>query len=326
MSFSKQVKTEIARHEASARHCQIAEFSAIFQLIGKIKTGRNGKVSLQIHTENLTVAQKSYMLLWKIFRVQVDVVVSHHCAHRESVTYTLKVRGQKSVLSILKAIKMVDEMGGLWGASPKIPSRLVQNTCCKRAYLRGSFLVAGSVTNPEKSYHLEIALPAYDYALQMQRLIKSFGLEAKIVERKKYHVLYMKEGAQIVDFLNIIEAHIALMELENVRILKEVRNSVNRQVNCETANIQKTVNAAARQMEDIRYIQCNMGVSRLADGLREVAELRLEYPDSSLVELGSMLNPPLGKSGVNHRLRKISKIAEQLREEKQGISPYQKED
>lgn len=326
MSFSKQVKTEIARHEASARHCQIAEFSAIFQLIGKIKTGRNGKVSLQIHTENLTVAQKSYMLLWKTFRVQVDVVVSHHCAHRESVTYTLMVREQKHILSILKAIKMVDEMGGLWGASLKIPSRLVQNTCCKRAYLRGSFLVSGSVTNPEKSYHLELALPAYDYALQMQRLIKSFGLEAKIVERKKYHVLYMKEGAQIVDFLNIIEAHIALMELENVRILKEVRNSVNRQVNCETANIQKTVNAAARQMEDIRYIQCNMGVSRLADGLREVAELRLEYPDSSLVELGNMLNPPLGKSGVNHRLRKISKIAEQLREEKQGISPYQKED
>jgi hypothetical protein len=145
-------------------------------------------------------------------------------------------------------------------------------------------------------------------------------LDAKIVERKKYHVLYIKEGSQIVDFLNVVEAHIALMELENVRIVKEVRNSVNRQVNCETANISKTVTAAAKQMEDIRYLQCNKGFSQLAEGLREVAELRLEYPDSSLQELGQMLPEPISKSGVNHRLRKISKIAEHLREKNGDVS------
>ena len=158
------------------------------------------------------------------------------------------------------------------------------------------------------------------YALQLKELMADFGMEAKIVERKKYHVLYIKEGSQIVDFLNVIEAHIALMELENVRIVKEVRNSVNRQVNCETANISKTVTAAARQIEDIRYLQCKMGFSQLADGLREVAELRLDYPDSSLQELGKMLTVPIGKSGVNHRLRKISRIVEQLREKNGDIS------
>ena len=181
-------------------------------------------------------------------------------------------------------------------------------------------MVAGSVTNPEKAYHLEIAVLSGAYALQLKELMADFGMEPKIVERKKYQVLYIKEGSQIVDFLNVIEAHIALMELENVRIVKEVRNSVNRQVNCETANISKTVTAAARQIEDIRYLQCKMGFSQLADRLREVAELRLEYPDSSLQELGQMLTQPIGKSGVNHRLRKISRIAEQLREKNGDIS------
>ena len=145
-------------------------------------------------------------------------------------------------------------------------------------------------------------------------MVLSFQIDAKIVERKKYYVVYIKEGSQIVDFLNIVEAHVALMRFENVRIVKEVRNSVNRQVNCETANISKTVTAAAKQIEDIRYIECNMGFSQLSRGLRDVAELRLEYPDSSLAELGQMLNPPIGKSGVNHRLRKLGEIANQLRD------------
>ena len=157
-------------------------------------------------------------------------------------------------------------------------------------------------------------------AEQLKEEMSAFDIDAKIVERKKYQVVYIKEGAQIVDFLNVIGAHMALMEFENVRIVKEVRNSVNRQVNCETANITKIVNTAARQIEDIKYIQCNMGFGTLSDGLREIAELRLEYPDSSLQELGKMLDNPISKSGVNHRLKKLSNIANELRQEKEGIS------
>lgn len=314
MSFSSRVKEELARHQSSARHCCIAEFAAIFQLCGRIRQGPQGSSFLEINTENLTVAQKSYTLLRYTFRVQVEVMVRNHNARTSGVRYSLSVWDKKAVLLILKAIKMLDENGNLWGGFRQVHQRLVQNTCCKRAYLRGSFLVAGSITNPEKAYHLEIAVQSRDYVRQLQELSAGFGVEGKIVKRKKYYVLYMKEGSQIVDFLNVIEAPVALMELENVRILKEVRNSVNRQVNCETANINKTVTAASRQMEDIRYLQRHMGFSQLAVGLREIAELRMEYPDSSLQELGQMLSPPIGKSGVNHRLRKISKMANQMRE------------
>jgi DNA-binding protein WhiA len=191
--------------------------------------------------------------------------------------------------------------------------------------LRGAFLAAGSVTDPEKAYHLEIAVLSPSFAEKLQELMSFFSLDAKIVVRKKYQVVYLKEGSQIVDFLNVVEAHVALMEFENIRIVKEVRNTVNRQVNCETANIGKTVAAAAKQLEDIRYIEKNMGLRKLAVGLREIAELRLEYPDSSLQELGQMLDPPIGKSGVNHRLRKLGNIADDLRE-KNGVFSQQKEE
>ncbi len=325
MSFSRKVKEELARQESAARHCLIAEFAAIFTLCGKVKTAGGGRIRLQIDTENLTVAQKSYILLEKTFHVHAEVTVRNHNIKAAGVSYMLAVDSKEDVLRILKAIKVIDEAGNLWGVSMQIQNRLVQNTCCKRAYLRGSFLVAGSVTNPEKAYHLELAVQSARYAQQLQRLISHFQIEAKIVERKKYHVLYIKEGAQIVEFLNVIGAHLALMELENVRIVKEVRNSVNRQVNCETANISKTVAAAARQMEDIRYLQKNMGFSHLAKNLREIAQLRMEYPDSSLQELGEKLPVPISKSGVNHRLRKISRLAEQLREKK-GELADQKED
>ena len=178
----------------------------------------------------------------------------------------------------------------------------------------GRFIAAGSMSDPSKSYHFEIVCGELAQAEYVRDMINSFDLDAKIVTRKKTFVVYLKEGSQIVDVLNIMEAHIALMELENVRILKEMRNSVNRKVNCETANIHKTVSAAVRQIEDIRYIQQKIGFEQLSEGLAEIARLRLEQPEATLKELGMMLSTPVGKSGVNHRLRKLSDIAETLRD------------
>jgi len=192
---------------------------------------------------------------------------------------------------------------------------LMQN-CCKRAFIRGAFLAAGSISDPEKFYHFEIACATEAKAKQIQGLILSMGIEAKIVLRKKYFVVYIKEGSQIVDILNVMEAPVALMELENIRILKEMRGSVNRQVNCETANINKTVSAAVKQMEDIIYIRDTAGFDSLPDNLREIAELRLARPEATLKELGEALDPPVGKSGVNHRLRKLGNMAERLRQER----------
>lgn len=178
---------------------------------------------------------------------------------------------------------------------------------------QGSFHGSGLDKRPQQSVPFEIVCHTKEQARQLQELLCGFDTDAKIVERKGHYVVYIKEGAHIVDSLNIMEAYVSLMKLENVRILKEMRNSVNRKVNCETANISKTVNAAVKQIEDIRLIQKMRGLDDLPAQLREMALLRLEYPDAPLKELGEYLDPPMGKSGVNHRLRKLSAIAEELR-------------
>lgn len=194
-----------------------------------------------------------------------------------------------------------------------VDENLLKRLCCKRAYIRGAFLSGGSISDPKKSYHFEIVCRTAQQAGQLQGVINSFDMDAKIVERKKHFVVYLKEGEQIVDMLNIMEAPISLMNLENVRILKEMRNSVNRKVNCETANISKTVNAAVKQLDDILYIKEKAGLESLAPNLQEAAFLRLEHPEAPLKELGTYFSPPVGKSGVNHRLRRISEIADKLR-------------
>ena len=162
-----------------------------------------------------------------------------------------------------------------------------------------------------------IVCTAPEKARQLQELLASYDVDAKVVLRKRHYVVYIKEGSQIVELLGLMGAHISLMQLENVRIVKEMRNSVNRKVNCETANLNKTVSAAVRQAEDIRYIQEKIGLDKLPMDLEETARLRLEHTEASLKELGDMLSPKVGKSGVNHRLRKLSQIADDLREGKE---------
>ena len=203
---------------------------------------------------------------------------------------------------------IIDDLSSIYGT-------IIRNSCCKRAYIRGVFLATGSVSDPSKAYHFEITATTEEKANQIKEIIGFFNIEAKIILRKKYYVVYIKEGSQIVDLFNIMEAHVALMEFENVRILKEVRNSINRKVNCETANINKTVNAATRQIDDILYIKETVGFSELGEGLEEIARVRIDNPDLSLKDLGELLTKPIGKSGVNHRLKKLSSIAQNLREQ-----------
>jgi DNA-binding protein WhiA len=188
--------------------------------------------------------------------------------------------------------------------------------CCKKSFLRAAFLTGGSLSDPEKTYHLEISTHNPVSIEIIKKLLKEYDIYIKTITRKGNEVAYIKEGENIVDFLNIIGAHAALMELENVRILKDMRNSVNRIVNCETANLEKTVNASVRQMENIKYIQSTIGISNLPENLIEIANIRIENGEASLKELGEMLNPKLGKSGVNHRLRKLDEIAEKIKEGK----------
>ena len=287
MSFSSEVKAELAKRISPARHCQIAELAAIMNLFGQYGRDENGGFTVGFQTENEAVARKGFTLLKKTYNINTDIVLK-----------------EQELQALLRNLGDLDR---------PVSPLLIKNSCCQRAFLRGAFLSIGSMSDPAKGYHLEFDCSDADKAKQLQGLIRDFGIESKIIRRKKYYVVYLKEGAGIVDLLNVCEAPVSLMNMENLRILKEMRNSVNRRVNCETANIAKTVNAASRQVEDIEYIRKHYGFQNLPDTLREMAEIRLEYPDVPLKELGEYFTPVLGKSGVNHRLRKLSELAEKLR-------------
>lgn len=320
VSFSKEVKEELSRQYSKARHCQIAEIAAIISMCGNIVINEKNEYILKVHTENLQVARKYFTLLKKTFNISIEISIRRNVSLKRGRTFALTVKDSMQSLRVLKATKLLDEDGEIRENLSLVSNLVIMNTCCKRAFLRGAFLAAGSISDPEKTYHFEIVATTMPKARQLQEILRSFQLDAKIVIRKKYFVVYIKEGAQIVDVLNVMEAHVALMNLENVRILKEMRNSINRQVNCETANINKTVVAASKQIEDIIYIKNTIGFGELSEGLEEIAAIRIEQPEASLKELGALLNPPIGKSGVNHRLRKLSIIADQLRQQKEEIS------
>ena len=244
----------------------------------------------------------------------MDVSIRQGFGSRTGRIYTVGIRRHEDALRVLRAAKLLDRHGEIGENLSLANNVVIQQNCCKRAFIRGAFLAAGSISDPERFYHFEIACTTEGKAVQLQGLIRSFGLDARIIQRKRYYVVYIKEGSQIVDILNVMEATVSLMELENIRILKEMRGSVNRQVNCETANIHKTVSAAVRQAEDIMLIRDRTGFEGLPDNLRQIAQLRLARPEATLKELGEALDPPVGKSGVNHRLRKLSNMAEKLRD------------
>ena len=287
MSFSSEVKEELAKHISPARHCQIAELAAIMNFCGQYGRDEKGNYTIGFQTENEAVVRKGFTLLKKTYNIEADSVLS-----------------LSDVQGILQKIGNLEE---------PVSRLLMKNSCCKRAFLRGAFLSVGSMSDPAKGYHLEFDCTDERKAEQLQEVMQAFDIESKIILRKKYYVVYLKEGSGIVDLLNVCEAPISLMNLENLRILKEMRNSVNRRVNCETANITKTVNAATRQVEEIEFLRVHYGLQNLPESLREMAEIRLENPDAPLKELGEYFHPPIGKSGVNHRLRKLSQLAENVR-------------
>ncbi len=308
MSFSSSVKNEIAEQYSQARHCAVAEMAAIVGFCGKFVIDANGKHKLVIVSENDNIYRKCFTLLKKTFNI-LSLVVSedNFTTHRELI-----IEDANEAKSLLQALKFIKDDGTIRRFSDPVSSLIIKNGCCKRAYLRGAFLCAGSISDPNKGYHLEMVCDVKEQADKIIELLADFDLEAKCVVRKLKFVVYMKEGAAIVDFLNICEAHISLMELENLRIVREMRNSINRRVNCEAANITKTVNAATKQIEEIEYLRDYYGLDNLPPNLHEMALVRLEHPDASLAELGEYLDPPVGKSGVNHRLRRLSEIAGQM--------------
>lgn len=312
MSFSSEIKEELSRKISSARHCQLAEIAAMTAMCADFVETVDSTYLLHFSTENESVARKYFTLLEKTFNI--NAVDSEYDIEKmkKGITYAADITDSELVLNIMKALKL-EKNGHYEPCEQLIHTILIQQNCCKRTFIRGAFLAAGSISDPNKFYHFEIVCDTMEKASQLSTVINQFDIDSKIIQRKKYYVVYIKEGTNIADILNVMEAHLALMDFENVRIMKEMRNSVNRQVNCETANINKTVGAAVKQIRDIEYIRDTCGLDSLKDSLHEVALARLENPEMNLKELGNLLTVSVSKSGVNHRLRKISEIAESIR-------------
>lgn len=323
MSFSAKVKEELIKHIPKARHCQIAQIAAMITMEGKVSISEKEEYRIIVTTESIYVARCYYELVRRAFSISPEVIYRKNKAVNGSYTYQILVLSHTEAMRILEATKLIHSADASEDAYSNIYEDtvnhlVVQNLCCKKAFLKGSFLAAGSISDPQKGYHFEIVCDSEEKALMMKEMMECFSLEPKIILRKRYFVVYLKEGSMIADMLTIMEAHISLLEFENVRILRDVRNDINRKVNCETANLNKTVNAAVKQVEDILYLKEQGKLLNLPKPLLEVADLRLEYQDASLKELGDMLNPPVGKSGVNHRLRKISNYANEVREKEEN--------
>lgn len=283
LSFAASVRQELAAHISRGKHCQKAELRALYE-------GCHHEKPFSILSEGLTIPEKCYSLLRKAYHLEP---VQDRVGHENRVSVT---------------------SGGSRVYQDLMQEQILERDCCKRAYLRGWFLAAGTVTDPEGHYHLEIVARTEEQASNLKEILRSFDIEAKITERKGNRIVYLKEGQKVVDFLGIVGAHVALMEFENARIVKEVRGRINRQVNCETANIKKTISASAKQVEDITYLRETIGFSQLSDGLAQMAKARLENPEASIKELGELMDPPLAKSAVNHRLRRLCEMARNLRD------------
>lgn len=305
VSYSQNIKNELFACYDSAKHCNIAELAGIFAQLGRCGS-KEGEPLISIKSDNERLIRKCFTLAEKSFNIKCGAIP----CNRQGFT----LEDTQDIICFTQGLKLLPD-------KHLVNPMLLHHECCKRAFLRGSFLAVGSMSDPESSYHLEFVCGEAHVAGQLLDILEGVRLTARIVERKGRNVVYLKDGAAIVELLGIMGAHKSLMELENLRILKEMRESINRRVNCETANISKTVNASSRQIEDITLIRDHKGFSTLPGALREMALIRLEHPHVPLKELGELLDPPIGKSGVNHRLRKIGEIADRIRDGLPDIDP-----
>jgi cell division protein WhiA len=308
MSFASETKKELTNIEIKDC-CANAELSALIRMNGSLSFS-NQMLVVNIQTENAAIARRIYTLIKKGYDTPVELLVRKKMRLKKNNVYIVRIK--EDTKKILEDLKILGEG---FTFIHNISEDLIKKKCCRRSYLRGAFLAGGSVNNPEtSSYHLEIFSLYAEHNEALSELMNTFGLNSKTLERKKGFITYLKEAEKITEFLNIVGAHNSLLRFEDVRIVRDMRNSVNRLVNCETANLNKTIGAALRQVENIKFIEKHVGLQVLPDKLREIAELRVNYQDVTLKELGEMVSGgTISKSGINHRLRKIDQIAEKIR-------------
>lgn len=310
MSYASEVKKEltgITVHEKNAR----AELMALIRMNGSIGLANHAMI-LNVQTESPAIARRIYSLIKQLYKVESDILVRKKMKLKKNNTYVVRLRHH--VQEILGDLAILDG----FQIKERVPLDLLTDDLMIRSYLRGAFLAGGSVNNPETSrYHLEIYSLYEEHNDMIAEMINRYDLNARTTNRRSGYIVYLKEAEKIANFLQLIGATTSMLEFENIRIVRDMRNSVNRLVNCENANMDKVANAANRQVENIMLIEATVGLSSLPEKLRAIAETRLAHQEVSLKELGTLVpGGPISKSGVNHRLRKLNAYADELRQGK----------
>ena len=311
MSFASDTRAELARVACRERCCARSELAAALLCCGGISFKGLGRYALTITATDAGVVRRYFSILKQFWSVTAEIRTLHTDALNGQVRYQLAIPESASEL-LLEETQLLDA-NALFGVRTVPRSELVSGDCCKRAFLLGAFLICGAVNNPEREYHFELALPNDDIANYVIGIMKYFEIIMKKTCRKAKFVVYLKSAEEISTTLKLIGAGGAVLKLEEARIRKDFRNTINRQMNCDSSNIDRVMAASSAQIEDIRYLEAEIGLEKLPESLRTMAQLRLENPEASLASLGEMLTPPMGKSGVNARLRRISEIARNLR-------------
>ncbi|MFR3686582.1 MAG: DNA-binding protein WhiA [Enterococcus sp.] len=307
MSFAAEVKKELTGLAVQKNLAQ-AELAALIRMNGSLSLN-NHQFVLNIQTENAAIARRIFTLLKEHYGVRSELLVRRKMKLKKNNVYIVRLKQETQ-----KILLDLDIMDGVMFQS-HISNEIKQSEKKTRAYLRGAFLASGSVNNPETSrYHLEISSIYEEHNQDICDLLNQFDLNARTLERRNGYITYLKGAEKIADFLTLIGATNSMLKFEDVRIVRDMRNSVNRLVNCETANMNKTIDAASKQIENIHFIEATVGLQSLPEKLQEIAELRIQNPEISLKELGEMIpSGAISKSGINHRIRKINDFADNLR-------------
>lgn len=313
MSFASETKNELARITPAKKCCTIAEIAGFMRFAGSIGLAGGGRFRISMTTPNNAVVRHYKSLIGSYFNVDTDIGVGRGEAFDRGKVYTITIDPDNKSELILREAGILMVREGMNSISDGIYSGLIRTKCCRKAYLRGAFLASGTVASPDRSYHLEISAGSELLARDLRRLINTFDdITPKIVQRKKGWGVYLKAREQVADALAIMGASGQYFAFQDVMMRKDLMNQAHRAENLDNANIDKALKAAQEQVEWIRKIDEKRGLASLSAKLREVAELRLEHPDAGLEELGLMLDPPLTKSGVNGRLRRLGELAKNL--------------
>ena len=311
MSFTSDVKGELARLPAGEACCARSELTSALLCSGGIAWRGRGRYSVTITATDAPIVRRFFALLKKHWGITGEIRTLSGDALHGGQRYQLAVP-EADAPRLLESLSLLDE-GALFGLRQGPAPDTVRYSCCRKAFVRGAFLMCGEINPPERGYHIEIAAPSAEIAQYLDEQLNYFGINVKIACRKSKFVVYLKQAEGISDMLTLMGAAQAMLSLENARVAREVRNRVNRQINCDASNINRAVTAAEAQIRDIMFIDDELGLDRLPATLRDMALVRANNPETALSELGELLDPPIGKSGVSARLRRLTEIADKLR-------------